>query len=266
MAPPASTAESAMRVVVTVPQRRWRGRILRVTGSLGLPAQVGLAAAGIGAAVVVAIGISLNSGPPPGVVPSPSAGPTATEDGVSETRGLGLFSDAEAGFEVLIPRGWDEIQRAGSALPGVVAFGHAFDEMGLVTISAGRADGTFYLCGFRCAPANASTLDEIEEALPLSGTVMVWKGHGYGAEFEEVSVPVVVEETTLGGAPGRIVYQEHPDGGLFAHLYAFAIVNDRPVVFTFLPTKAWWMVGDPETEYLDAAQRQAILDSFRFLD
>jgi hypothetical protein len=418
-APPETTAESAMRTVVTIPQRRWRGRILRTTGSFGLPAQVGLAVAGIGAAVVVAIGVSLNSGPPPGVVPSPSAGPTATEGAVGGTRtfedagfsveiqpdwsvnevepgsieiadslsgarmfitvgapdgtlkscrvrffpcldlgvmsladfersflaafrlrsqpatvageealefthqgmvfptvrhwfvlqggrpyliqyqeqrnrpadtvppmaaallnswnwlelesstpsadgsrGLGLFREPE--FEVLIPRGWDEIQTAGSALPGVVAFGHDYDEMSLLTISAGRADGAFDLCDFQCASANASTLGGIQETLPLPDTIMVWTG--YGEESEEVPLSTVVEATTLGGAPGRIVHQEDPDGELFAHLYAFAIVNERPVVFTFMPTPSWGMAGYPVTEYIDAGQRQAILDSFRFLD
>jgi hypothetical protein len=99
-APPESTAESAMRTVVTIPQRRWRGRILRTTGSFGLPAQVGLVVAGIGAAVVVAISVSFNSGPP-GVVPSPSAGPTATEGAVGGTR---TFEDA--GFSVEIQPDW----------------------------------------------------------------------------------------------------------------------------------------------------------------
>jgi hypothetical protein len=263
-APPESTAESAMRTVVTIPQRRWRGRILRTTGSFGLPAQVGLAVAGIGAAAVVAIGVSLNSSPPPGVVPSQSPGPTATDDGVSESRGLGLFTDSEAGFEVLIPRGWDEIQRLGSALPGVVNFGHEYDEMSLLTISAGRADGTFDLCDFQCAPANASTLGEIQETFPLSDTIMVWTD--YGEDLQEVPLTLVVQEATLGGAPGRIAYQEDPDGGLFGYLYAFAIVNERPVVFSFMPTPSWGMAGYPVKEYIDAGQRQAILDSFRFLD
>jgi hypothetical protein len=33
-----------------------------------------------------------------------------------------------------------------------------------------------------------------------------------------------------------------------------------------MPTPSWGMAGYPVTAYIDAGQRQAILDSFRFLD
>jgi hypothetical protein len=184
---------------------------------------------------------------------------TPSADG---SRGLGLFREPEAGFEVLVPNPWKEVEPDGGPYPRVVAFRTELTEP--LTISVGEADGTFHRCDFECQPATASSLDALLGALALPETGMSWTG--YGNELEDVPLSVIVEETTLGGAPARIVYQEDPDGELFAHLYAFAIVNERPVVFTFMPTPSWGMAGYPAREYPGAGLRQAILDSFRFLD
>jgi hypothetical protein len=47
--------------------------------------------------------------------------------------------------------------------------------------------------------------------------------------------------------------------------YAFAIVDERAVVFSVAPQRSWGMTGLPITDVLSAEQLEAVLASFRFL-
>jgi hypothetical protein len=259
---PYRIAEGAMAQVATVPQERDWPNVLRTSfASAPLAWAAGFLALAIGLGILM--GTRLVGGPTPS--PDPSPEPSASSVAAPAQTGLDLYVNPEAGFEVLVPRGWEEMQPQSFAgrHPGMAAFGHPWDETSLMTISAGTADGAFSLCVFTCEQVVADSLDELQEALAISETVQSWNG----SEFEEVPVAFTVEDVMLGGVQGRMVrYDPEREGVAPTSNYAFAFVDGRPVVFSIAPLRPWGMVGLPNTEVLDRDQLEAILGSFRFLD
>jgi hypothetical protein len=258
---PDRIAENALAQVATVPQERDWPQVLRTSFS-GTPVAWGAGILAMAIGIGILIGPSLIGGPSPGPEPSPDPSPSFAAS--PTPAGLNVYVNSEAGYEVLVPRGWEEIQPQSFAgrHPGVAAFGHPWDGAILMTISAETADGAFSVCDFTCEPVVTDSLDEVQEALAISETVQSWSGSG----FEEVPVALTVEDVMLGGVAGRMVrYDPEREGVAPPFNYAFAFVRDRPVLFGIAAHRPWGMVGDPVTEVLDQDQLQAILDSFRFV-
>jgi hypothetical protein len=190
-----------------------------------------------------------------------------------------LYSNADDGYEVLLPRFWVEsaaelLDSAGAPYGGVTAFGSGTGagtsgSPGL-TISIGAPDGSVVA---NCAPpedldgppgdvvchsVTAATLDELGNAL-ISVPVAF-------AESGQPDMPVEIQTNlTLAGEPGR---EERPtylgDGanclgcpGMLYH--AFLVHEGAPVVLAF----DFWIV---EFEELSPAYLTEILESFRLLN
>ena len=259
---PDRVIEGAIRAAVATNQRQVRGRLVRMTAWHSPAVPVGLTVAGIAAVAMLALGLSLIGDVLPGdQSPEPTISPPPS---LEAPAGLRLYTNTEAGFEVLIPRGWTEIQpeEFGQSYPGVVVFGHEYDNAGFLTISVGESDGSFYRCDFACEAAEATSLDELEEVLAIPETVTTWTG----SAFAEVPVAVVVEDISLAGVDARFAhFDPQREGVAPLEHFAFAIVNGRPVVLTFVPSPNWGMAGYPVTEIIDSTTVQAILGSFRIL-
>jgi hypothetical protein len=189
-----------------------------------------------------------------------------------------LFTDADQGYEILLPRFWRDsasalLDPAGTPYPGVTAFGSGTgagtSEAPGLTISIGQPDGSVFANCVPgaveppygdpvCHPLTATTLDELGAALisvPLEF-----------AESGAPDMPVEVQaDLTLSGEPAR---EERPtylgDGhsclgcpGMLYH--AYTVHNGRQAVLAF----DFWNV---EFERISPAYLTEMLESFRFLD
>jgi hypothetical protein len=231
--------DDAVRSATATPQRRWKGWILRMTGSTGIPAQVGLAVAGVAAVVAIAIGLSLASEPPPGVVPTPSVIPTAEEspdasNGVSEVR---TFEDA--GFSVEIQPDWivNEVP------PGLIAI--TSRSRAQIMITAGDPNGTLETCRVRFSPClnlPSGSLTELEAAMRAA--------QSGGRELRS-------RPASIDGEDAREL--EHP-GQVFPTILYWLVVHDgRP-----------YLIQYEESIQRPAGARPpmaaALLNSWQFLD
>jgi len=169
------------------------------------------------------------------------------------------FTNPADGYEVAVPGVWEQRPFLGfEEFPGLVTFGHAVDlDHSAVTISAGDANGTIYLCdGSTCQAYTATTLDELQEVVNSKPNEAEMVNPDANATMDETHTDVV-----LGGEPGRT---ESVDTGFYSFsaptFYSvYAIHDGRPFVLSF---DHWTIVNDIIT--IDGINE--ILASFRFLD
>jgi hypothetical protein len=184
-------------------------------------------------------------------------------------------ADAEAGYEVLVPRFWEESVRPARGgegdVPGVTRFGSgggaATGGNPGLTISIGEPDGSIFLCQPRCEQVVVTSLDELEAAI--------------SSRYEEAgdAAPQEVSGTMqLGGEAARWEHPDYRQGRAFAELgigpmtgggnclgcpnmryHAFTFHDGRPVVLAF----DYWNIA---FERLQTAYVAQIIESFRFLD
>lgn len=187
---------------------------------------------------------------------------------------LVLHVDEASGYQMLVPRFWEESattpSRLGEPLSGVTMFGSGGgagtrNYPGL-TISVGDADGSIYLCQPSCAPQVATTLDALGAVLvstqttnlcpsEIHGTLMLGGEQGHferpnyrlgGAEHGAIGIGVPRGGGNCLGAPA-MRYQ------------AYVFHGGRPVVLAF----DYWNIGFARIQPDYVVQ---MLESFAFLD
>jgi hypothetical protein len=102
-AAPDRLIEDVLRTVAATPQRRWRGRLLRMTLPPTSLAPVSVTVAAIGAVVLVAIGLGLRTPSPSGEA-TPIPGTPLVSAALPEGWEVRTFADA--GYELALPAGW----------------------------------------------------------------------------------------------------------------------------------------------------------------
>jgi hypothetical protein len=232
----------AVRQAGMTRQRRWRGRILRMTGSSGVPAQVGLTVAAIATVVVAAIGISLGTNPPPAVVPTPSIVPTADPTPVSETGGE-FRTFAEAGFSIEVQPDWitNEVAPEGIAVTS--------GSRAQIFIAVGGPDGTLETCRiswFECLDLQVDSLSDLERAIYATGSDLPSLGsQPASVDGEEALIltsrqawPTVRHWLFMhGGRPYLIQYQE----------FVYRPDSVPPMAAALLDSWEWVSEPAPET-------------------
>ena len=189
---------------------------------------------------------------------------------------LVLYSNPDDGYEMLMPRFWQESAAAlddpdGNPYPGVQAFGEDGAGNGTpgLIVSLGSPDGSVFancsgppqegpppLPSPECRQFVATSLDEVQAELT---SVPTYYAGAEGLPTEESG------DFVLGGEPGRFerpVYLTDSHGCLGCPwmLYnVFAIHDGRPVVLAF----DWWNI---DFEQVSADYFDQMLASFRFLD
>lgn len=245
---PDASFNAALRTVAVVPQRRWRGRMVRFTGASPL-VPIGLTLGAL--AAVIALGIGINQALPiPGTEATPTPGYTDTPDASpddSAPQGYAWYRNEEDGYELLVYGGWTVEYDEGQ--PGVAHFTEEQpdDSQPPLAISIGSRDGEVSLCALACFPEVVDSIDELEDAIQQK-----WP---FGSFSERV------ESTTLGGEPARFRSATSPVHILHPHFVcvAYAFHDDRPVVVSYgCDAHPNGLAGMPEYA--------TILESFRFLD
>jgi hypothetical protein len=186
-----------------------------------------------------------------------------------------LYSNPDDGYEMLMPRFWQESAAAlndpnGDPYPGVQTFGEdgASNGTPALTISVGSPDGSVFadcigplqegpsLPPPECRQFTATTLDELQAALT---TIPPYYTGAPGLPTEESG------DLVLGGEAGRFerpVYLTDSHGCLgcpWILSHAFTIHGGGPQVLAF----DWWNI---DFERISADYMDQMLASFRFLD
>jgi hypothetical protein len=262
--------EAALLQVATTPQEGTRLNRLWTTLTAS-PTLSWTAAAVVALAVAIGVLVSLRpvGDPEPSPVPTGTVSPEATgapsapPSAASTLAALVPYTDAQNGYEVLVPETWRARALSSDQGSGVTLFQvptgstSGFD---VVWISIGDASGRITLCRTDCVTETASTIERLADLLT---------SHSPGVQDGPFATDEDRTRTIdLGGEIGTLESPDVTSVGPFCspnwRYHAFAWHRSRPVVieirYCSVRAHALASRGEPT----DVVTR--ILESFRFLD
>jgi hypothetical protein len=172
------------------------------------------------------------------------------------------YVNAQDGYTLMLPRGWEERKNAAYEADREQGV-RRFDDTSMrpsLTISIGSADGSVLICPRTCAEIWVSNLNEFAAAL-ISTSQLIAEAFCEG----DCSASESHTDVNVGDDPGRIEAPAHIDNNFPSFgtpLYqAFTIHEGRPVVLAF---DYWYLdVGRLSIGFDEAKE---IVSSFTFLE